>query len=124
MDPATLAAAARAAVTPYLMSLSKDVAEEGVKATGKSVFDWIKGKLTGAAGKEAIADLEKAPDAPENQQALRAALVKALKADPQAAEALRALLPAAVSGGQTVNQTGSHNIGVAAERGSSVSINR
>ena len=68
--------------------------------------------------------MERAPDALENQQALQAALVKALKAEPQAAEELRTLLPAAVLSGQTVNQTGSNNIGVAADGGSHVAITR
>jgi len=122
MDPATLAATAVAAVSSYLLSLSKTAAEEGAKSVGKGVFDWIKGKLTGAAGKEAIADVEKAPEAEENRLALQAALVKALKADPAAAAELARLLPAGAVG-QAVNITGDNNIGVNAS-GSSVSINR
>ena len=43
---------------------------------------------------EAVADLEKVPEATENHDALRAQLVKLLKASPALAEELKALLPA------------------------------
>ncbi len=123
MDPAALAAAALTAVTSYLLGLGKVAAEEGAKSAGKSVFDWIKGRLTGAAGKQAVEDLERAPQAPENQQALHAALIKALAKSPEAAAELHKLLPAgAVSGGQTANVTGSGNKVGQADRGGSVTI--
>jgi hypothetical protein len=94
MDPATLAAAALAAVTPYLIDLAKDAAKQAAASAGKAVWDWIKDKLAGEAGKEAVADLESAPDAPENALALQAALTKVLKKEPEAAAALAELLKA------------------------------
>ena len=125
MDPASLAAAALAAVTPYLLGLGKVAAEEGAKSAGKSVFDWVKGKLTSASGKEAVEDLELAPDKAVNQQALQVALVKALDKNPEAAAEFAKLLPAgAVSGGQTMNVTGSNINAGQADRGSSVTINQ
>jgi hypothetical protein len=125
MDPASLAAAALAAAVPYLLGLGKVAADEGAKAAGKTVFDWIKGKLTSASGKEAVEGLEKAPDKERNQLKLKIALEETLEADPEAAVALAKLLPAgAVSGVQTLNQSGSGNTGVLADRGSHVTIQR
>jgi hypothetical protein len=92
MDPATLAAAALAAVSPYLLAFGKDAAEEVASGAGKSTWDWIKVKLTGGAGKEAVDDLEAAPGEAENAQALQAALTKVLKRAPDAAASLAALL--------------------------------
>ena len=123
MDPATLAAAALAAVTTYLMGLGKDAVDESAKSVGKSVFEWVKGRLTGAAGKEAVGDIEKAPEAEENRQALQTQIVKALRADSQAAAELAALLPGDSFVRQTVNIEGSNNIGINAS-GSHVSVNR
>ena len=121
MDPVALATAAVTAILPYLLGLGGKAAEEGAKSGGKAAFDWVKGKLTSASGREAVADVEKTPDAEENRLALQAALVKALKADPAAAAELAKLLPAGAIG-QTVNITGDNNIGVNAS-GSTVSIN-
>src|SRR4051794_7756650 len=124
MDPVSLAAAALAAVTPYLLGLGKVAAEESAKSLGKSVIDWIKDRLSSAAGKEAVADLEQAPDAPENQQAVQAALVKALTKDPEAKAALQTLLASAPGGvgGQIAHVQGSGNKVGQADRGSSVNI--
>ena len=94
MDPATLAAAALAAVTPYLLDFAKDAAKQAAASAGKAVWDWIKDKLAGEAGKEAVADLETAPAAPENAVALQAALTKVLKKEPEVAAALAELLKA------------------------------
>jgi hypothetical protein len=124
MDPATLAAAALAAVTPYLLDAAKDAAKQAAVGAGKAVWGWIKGKLTGEAGKEAVADLEKAPDAPENALALQAALTKVLKKEPESAAALAELLKArgvAVTT-QTMTVTGDSNKSVQASGGSKVTI--
>ena len=118
----TLAIAAVKIVSDYLLSLGGKVVDEGAKSGGKAVFDWVRGKLTSASGREAVADVETAPDAPENRLALQAALVKALKADPAAVAELKALLTAG-AGGQTMNFSGDNNISVITS-GSTVSINR
>jgi len=99
MDPVTLAAAV-SFVAPYLLDFGKDAAKEAASDAGKSVWSWIKGKLTSPAGAEAVADVESAPEKPENAQALQAALTKALTKDPAAAAALADLLK--TSGGSSV----------------------
>jgi HEAT repeat protein len=122
MDPATLAAAALAAVTPYLLDAAKDAAKQAAADAGKAVWDWIKGKLTGEAGKEAVADLEEAPAAPENALALQAALTKVLKKEPEAVAALAELLKAqgvAVTT-QTATAIGNRNTIIQASGNSSV----
>jgi len=79
-------------------------------------------RLAAKRHRAAIAVVASRPCQAENRQALQAALVKALKADPAAAAELARLLPAgAVT--QTLNITGDNNIGVNAS-GSAVSINR
>ena len=124
MDPVTLAAAAVSFVTPYLLDFGKDAAKEAASDAGKSVWSWIKGKLTSPAGAEAVADVESAPEKPENAQALQAALTKALTKDPDAAAALADLLKAhGVSlSTQTANVIGDSNKVGQASGGSSVTI--
>jgi hypothetical protein len=89
VDEKLIAAIATAAVG----AAAKEVAA-GAVSGAKAIFGWIKAKLTSPAGQEVLADIEKAPDAAENQDALRAQLVKLLKATPALAEDLKALLPA------------------------------
>ncbi|HXE26000.1 MAG TPA: hypothetical protein VN637_14025 [Roseiarcus sp.] len=131
MDPVTLASAAVSFVTPYLLSLGKEAAKSAAGESGKSVWTWIKGKLTSPAGAEAIKDIEetKAPEdlkakEPEKLLALQAALTKALKADPGAAKALEDLLKAsgASLSSQTANVVGDSNKLGQASGGSSVNI--
>ena len=124
MDPVTLAAAAVSFVTPYLLDFGKDAAKEAASDAGKSVWSWIKGKLTSPAGAEAVADAESAPEKPENAQALQAALTKALTKDPAAAAALADLLKAqGISlSSQTANVVGDSNKVGQASGGSSVTI--
>jgi hypothetical protein len=92
----------------------------------KSVWGWIKGKLTSPAGEEVVADVEGAPDKPENAQALQAALAKALTKDPDAAAALADLLKShgVALSPQTTSITGSNNIVGQAIGGSSVNISK
>jgi hypothetical protein len=128
MDPVTLAAAAVSFITPYLLHFGKDAAAETAKGAaedaGNSVWSWIKGKLTSPAGAEAVADVESAPEKPENAQALQAALTKVLTKYPEAADALAKLLSehGASLSTQTLNVTGSNNKTGQADRGSSVNI--
>jgi hypothetical protein len=49
-DPVTLAAAV-AFVTPYLLDFGKDAAKEAASGAGKSVWGWIKSKLTSRPGR-------------------------------------------------------------------------
>ena len=77
MDPATLAAAAVSFVTPYLADFAKNLGSDAASEGAKSVWGWIKGKLTSAAGAEAVNDAERDPKDAANAQALQAALTKA-----------------------------------------------
>jgi hypothetical protein len=124
MDPMTLAAAAVSFITPYLVDFGKNAAKDAAESAGKSVWSWIKGRLTSPAGAEAVADVESAPDKSENAQALQAALTKALTKDPDAATALAKLLSehGASLSSQTVTVTGDSNKIGQASGGSSVTI--
>ena len=124
MDPVALASGAVTFVTPYLLDFGKDAAKEAASDAGKSVWGWIKGKLTSPAGAEAVSDAESAPDKPENAQALQAALTKALTKDPEAAAALADLLKSqgASLSSQTANVLGDNNKVGQASGGSTVSI--
>ena len=84
MDPLTVAVAAITAAMPYVAALGKEAAKGAAGAAGKSVWEWVKGKLTSETGKEAITDLEIAPDDAANHMAVTAALTKLLKSDASA----------------------------------------
>ena len=71
MDPASLAADAMNVVSPYLAEFGADAAKEVASSAGKSVWDWIKGKLTSPGGQEAVTDMARAPAEPENAQACK-----------------------------------------------------
>src|SRR5271165_4929431 len=124
MDPATLAAAAVSFVTPYLLDFAKKLGSDAASEGGKSVWGWIKGKLTSPAGAEAVGDAERDPKDSANAQALQAALTKALKADPDAAKALEALLKTSGASLSSQNATviGDGNKVGQASGGSSVNI--
>ena len=124
MDPATLAAATVSFVTPYLIDFAKNLGSDAASEGSKSVWAWIKGKLVSAAGAKAVGDAERDPKDSANAQALQAALTKALKADPDAAKALEALLKTsgASLSSQTATVTGNANKVGQASGGSSVTI--
>ncbi len=127
MDPATLAVAAITAALPYVVALGKEAAKGAAGAAGKSVWEWVKGKLTSAAGKEAVEGLEKAPDDVDYRKMAEAALSKLLKSDPGALSELVQLLDKAgiTSTVLTANVIGNENIvGQVSGSGNTVSINR
>ena len=125
MDPVSLATTAVTAVGSYLLGLAGKAGEEGAKETGKAALSWIRGKLSGETQKKAVADFEAEPQDELNRMTLQVAVAKALKADPNAAEALKALL--AQAGAGAVNQTntiiGPNGIGINAS-GSTVNVRR
>jgi hypothetical protein len=126
LDPASLAAAAIAAAIPYIVALGKEAAKSAAGAAGKSVWEWVKGKLTSAAGTEAVKDLENAPDDAVNRTAAEAALSKLLRADPGALSELAQLLEKAgvTSTVQTANVVGDGNIVGQVSGSGTVSINK
>jgi hypothetical protein len=127
LDPATVAAAAIAAALHYVGALGKEAAKGAAGEAGKSVWQWVKGKLISPAGKEAVNDLENAPHDAVNRTAAEVALSKLLRADPGALAELAQLLEKAgvPSTVQTSNVAGDGNIvGQVSGSGNTVSINR
>ncbi len=113
MDPiTTLAVAAIAATLSYIAALGKEAAKSTDSVAGKLVWDWVQGKLTSAAGKEAVKDLENAPHDADNRRAVAVALAKLLKSDPGALSELAQLLEKAsvTSAVLTANVIGDENI--------------
>ena len=118
-----MAAAAVVFVTTYLVDFGKDTAKEAASDAGKSVWTWIKGKLTSGVGPAAIVEIEHEPNLPENAQALQAALTKVLRNDSPAVELADLLkLHRATLSTQSVNITGSSNKVAQASGGSTVTI--
>lgn len=94
IDPGTLAAAAVAALSPYLVEGGKEAAKAAGKETAAGalrLLDWLKGKLTGA-GAEVLAEVEKAPQDADAQGALRLQIRKLLEREPALAGELERLL--------------------------------
>jgi hypothetical protein len=125
MDPATLATAAIAASLPYLIAVGKEAAKGAAGAAGKSVWEWVKRKLTSEAGKEVVKDLESGPEDSDNRKAAEAALSKLLKSDPNVLSELAQHLESAdvTSTAMTANIVGNENIVGQASGSASVAIN-
>jgi hypothetical protein len=110
MDPISIAAAAVAVAGPFLLGLGKTAADGAAKAAGESVWKWITARLSSDGGKAAVEDFKQDPEAPENGQALQAALLKAFKAAPGAAAELEKLLPVdALKDAQSMTVIGNKN---------------
>jgi broad specificity phosphatase PhoE len=109
MDPATIAATAIGVALPYVADLGKEAAKSVAGEAGKSVWEWVKGKLASDAGKEVVQDFESSPGDSDNRKAAEAALSKLLKSDASARADLVSLLEraGALSGG-TVVLTATH----------------
>jgi hypothetical protein len=122
MDPLELASAVLPAITRYLATLGDAAAEEAAKASGKAALDWIKGKLTSPAGKDAVARLEAAPEKPLVAEALKSQLAMWLDENPGAAAELQSLLTVGGFSAQTANFIGDNNKIGQADRNSSVVI--
>jgi hypothetical protein len=124
MDPAALAATAIAAALPYLVTVVKEGAKGAAGAAGKSVWDWVRAKLTSEAGKEVVKDLECGPEDSDNRKAAEATLSKLLKSDLSLQSELARLLekPDATSTTITANVVGNENILGQASDSASVAI--
>jgi hypothetical protein len=125
MDPATLATAAIAASLPYLIAVGTEAAKGAAGAAGKSVWEWVRGKLASEAGKEVVKDLESGPEDSDNRKMAEATLSKLLKSDPNALSELARLLEraGATSTTMTANLVGNENIVGQASGSASVAIN-
>jgi hypothetical protein len=127
MEPGTLAATAIGAALPYLLAFGKEAAKGAAGGVGKTVWDWVKGKLTSSVGQEVIADFEKNPKDDDNRKAAEAALSKFLKSDTSAINDLAKLLEKAgvTATTQTATTIGDDNITAqAAGTGNTLTIGR
>jgi hypothetical protein len=93
-----IAAAATAAVGAFAKS-----AAEGVMATGRKVWDWIKAKVSGPDA-ATVAAVEAAPEKPSTPDKIVGLLKDLLHENPAAAKELRELL-GGEAGVQTIMQT-------------------
>jgi hypothetical protein len=126
LDPATLAVAAFEIALPYVAKLGKEVAKSAAGEAGKSVWEWVKGRLSSGVGKAAAEELENSPDDADNRKMAEAALSKFLKSDPGALAELAQLLEKAggTSTVLTANVRGDGNIvGQVSGSGNTLSIN-
>jgi hypothetical protein len=101
-----LAAAAVAALMPYLTEAGKEAAKTVGKETagaGIELLGWMREKLTGRA-KEAFAELEEKPDLQLNQDDFRTQLAKMLEKQPELVPQLRELLSEARTQGDVMTQ--------------------
>jgi hypothetical protein len=81
-----------AVALPYIAAIGNEAAKSAAGEVGKSIWGWVKGKLTSPAGQEVVEDLEAGPDDADNRKAAEAALSKLLKSDPNAMTELTQLL--------------------------------
>jgi hypothetical protein len=125
MDPVALATAAISAALPYLASFGKEVAKGIAGGAGKSIWDWVKSKLSSPAGEEVIKNLESDPKDEDSRKMVEAALARYLRSDKNALGELAELLKEAglTTGAQTATVVGDSNItNQAAGSGISISI--
>jgi hypothetical protein len=120
IEPIT-AAAAVALVVPYLAKAAEAGAEKAGEATAAAagkVLEWMREKLTGRA-REALGDVENAPNDADNQADLRKQLSKALEADRELEMQLKLLLPgSSVDGGAMTQSISGEGAKAAQVRGS------
>ena len=112
-DPASVAAATVALLSPYLVTGATEAAKTVGKeaATGAlQIVGWLRSKLIGA-GVEALAEVEKAPQDADAQAVLRVQVRKLLEGEPKLADELAALLAQAPAPAKVmqVRQDGSDN---------------
>lgn len=117
-DPVTLAIAVVNVLSPYLVDAAKagaeKIGEAAVGGAGK-LFQTLKKRFTGPTEKEALVQLEAAPEEPDAQAALRLFLKKRLASDPDLVAELSGLVEQArpgVSIQQIANITGDGNSNV------------
>lgn len=115
-DPASLAAAALVIATTYLAKTGKKVADETADLIGNKIVEWIKSKLDGGMGAEAVAKIAENPESKSARMVLEGSLLERLEGDEALAAELAALLKEAEQAGysikQELHQTGDMNIGV------------
>jgi hypothetical protein len=98
IDPqiASIAATAVTALVPFLKTGATELAKKLGSSAGErltALYDRVKARLS-STGREALADLEQAPDHADSQAALRQQLSKQLAADPSLHAVLAELVEA------------------------------
>lgn len=102
-----LAAAAVAALIPYLTKFAETATERlGEKAAdgGTKLLIWLRSKVTGRA-KEALADIEANPHSADNQADLRKQIGRLLDDDPALCRELEALIAGSAASGEGMVQS-------------------
>jgi hypothetical protein len=103
IDPLSAAAGVVAFITPALIEIGKGGAGKLGGVAAEKLLTWLREKSVGPA-REALTDLEAAPDHPDNQADLRKQLAKLLMQEPALLAELRSMLPAAEAGGDKLEQ--------------------
>ena len=115
LDPASLATAAVAILSPYFAEAAKGAAAkigEEVYEDGRKLASWLRGKLSGTDTK-ALERVAADPTNNDKQAALRVSLSEAFAANPPLQDELAALLKSLRSfAAQNINQIGDGNVGV------------
>ena len=115
MDPVTIAAAAVAALSPYLAKAGEKIADAAGEAAWKKVgdlYDSLKHKFAGKpAAQGALEDLVKDPTDADTQAALRKELKKLLAEDGDMLNELSAMLDQAKLSGVSFNNHIAGNVG-------------
>jgi tetratricopeptide (TPR) repeat protein len=125
VDVSSLATACVAAMIPCFSEAGKAVATklgEATVAGAERIVGLVRGKLARPEQQQALADLEAAPEDPDNQADVRKKLKQALAEDEGFCKELAELLEALPKGGdQTMKIAGDHNVGAQAS-GSHIKI--
>jgi hypothetical protein len=126
-EPATLAAATVALLSPYFAEAAKQGAAQLGKQAADKVGDliaWLRAKLS---GHEALIDLGHRPENPDRQAALRVQIEKLLEQEPDLLGPLARLVEEAraTAPGVSTVQTGDRNIaGTNVGTGNTITIQR
>jgi hypothetical protein len=122
MDYTALAVAVVAFLQPYVMQGGAELAKGALGEAGKEAWGWLKSRFTQPAQQAAVAELEAAPQDEANWEALKVQLVKALRDDEAFRKELLGRLPEKV--GQTLQISGTGNIGIQNTGSGSINIQR
>jgi hypothetical protein len=115
MDPATMAAATVATLSPYLVEATKKAAGKVGEAAyegGAKLLEFLKRKLTGGNEQKALSRVELEPEDTDNLAALRVVLKESLQQDAAFRDELGAFLKALPQNdtSQSANVIGDGNV--------------
>ena len=99
-----LASSAVALLSPFFRKAAEKGAEKLGESAAGTLFEKLKLSLKTPAGQEALSDLAKQPDDPDNQAGLRKQIRKAAEQDPEFAKLLQELVTKAETSTISDNQ--------------------